>query len=277
MHSNTLATTVASTQVQRCLNCGVESGGKYCPNCGQKKFDRHDLTVKHFFGHLVHEFTHLDSNKIIDTMRALLFKPGLLTEEYLAGRKGRYINPVRVYLTISALYFLFAWSAILNIRGFDFKNFAAQKWFITKAQAQNVEPRVFAETLNRKYEKYTAVMRFGSILVSGLFLSALYRGARKYYAEHLFFSLHFYSFDFVLRCLLTSALILASKMSWNLPIDMIYLFYPLAFIYLNVALQQVYKESKAKTFFKAAALLICETALFYIVVGAGAFLTFALA
>jgi len=225
----------------------------------------------------VHEFTHLDSNKIIDTVRALLFKPGLLTKEYLTGRKGRYINPVRVYLTISALYFLFAWSAILNIRGFDFKNFAAQKWLIAKAQAQNVEPRVFAETLNRKYEKYTAVMRFASILISGLFLFALYRGAKRYYAEHLVFSLYFYSFDFVLRGLLTSALILANKMSWKMPIEMIYLFYPLTLIYLNLALHRIYKESKPKTFFKAAALLICETALFYIVVGAGSFLTFVLA
>jgi hypothetical protein len=277
MHMTTFAATGASIQAEHCVNCGAALRENYCANCGQKKFDRHDLTVKHFFGHLVHEFTHLDSNKIIATMRALLFKPGLLTEEYLAGRKSRHLNPIRIYLTISALYFLFAWGAILSLRGFDFKNFKSQPWFIAKAQAQGLEPHVFGEKLNQKYEKYTAVIRFGSILISGLFLSALYRGAKKYYAEHLFFSLHFYSFDFILRCLLTSALLLASQTGWKLPIDMIFLFYPLAFIYLNVALLRVYKEPRAKTFFKAVVLLICETALFYIVVGGGSFLTFALA
>ena len=119
-------------------------------------------------------------------------------------------------------------------------------------------------------------MRFASILISGLFLSALYRGAQKYYVEHLFFSLHFYSFDFVLRIILTSSLLLARKISWKLPIEIIYLFYPIAFIYLYVALRRVYKESKTKTFFKAAVLLVCETALFYTVVFAGPFLTFVL-
>ena len=100
-----------------CPNCGAALTGNYCHNCGQKKMHREEFSVKHFFGHLVHEFTHLDSNKILKTLSGLVFKPGLLTSEYLAGRKGSYINPIRIYLTFSALYFLFAWGVLSDIRG----------------------------------------------------------------------------------------------------------------------------------------------------------------
>ena len=76
-------------QTERCLNCGAELSGEYCNQCGQKKVHRHDFSLKHFFGHLLHEITHLDSNKILKTLYALVFRPGLLTAEYLAGPEGQ--------------------------------------------------------------------------------------------------------------------------------------------------------------------------------------------
>lgn len=100
-----------------CPNCGATVDGKFCSSCGQKRIDKHEFAVKHFFGHLVHEITHLDGNKITKTFVALIAKPGLLTCEYLAGRKGQYLTPIRIYLTVSALYFLFAWGALANAGG----------------------------------------------------------------------------------------------------------------------------------------------------------------
>ncbi|MFZ5544798.1 MAG: DUF3667 domain-containing protein [Pseudomonadota bacterium] len=40
------------------------------------------------------------------TLKLLLFKPGQLTREYLAGRRRRYVLPLRIYLTASFLFFL---------------------------------------------------------------------------------------------------------------------------------------------------------------------------
>ena len=88
-------------QGTNCLNCGAVLTGKYCAGCGQKKVDRRDLSVRRFFGHLFNELTDLQSNKILRTFGALLFKPGLLTSEYLAGKKGFHIGPVRLYLTLT--------------------------------------------------------------------------------------------------------------------------------------------------------------------------------
>lgn len=178
-----------------CPNCGSDLVGKYCHGCGQKKIHRHDFGVKHFFGHVVHEFTHLDSNKILRTFIALLFRPGLLTAEYLAGKKGTHINPIRLYLTFSAIYFLFAWGALGDIRGGGVNRSMRSPQLVAMAQKKGVTPQALAEKAHQKAEKYSARLRFVSVLVSGLFLTLLYYGTRRYYVEHMVFSLHYYSFD----------------------------------------------------------------------------------
>ena len=94
---------------ERCRNCGVELIGEYCHTCGQKAFHQNEYSVRRFTKHALNELTDLESNKIVRTIVALLFKPGLLASEYLSGRKGRFIGPIRLYLTFSAIYFLFAW------------------------------------------------------------------------------------------------------------------------------------------------------------------------
>jgi hypothetical protein len=87
-----------------CLNCGAQLVGRYCQDCGQE-----NLEPKESFGHLLRHFledlTHFDG-KLFATMRPLIFKPGFLTKEYVAGRRVAYLNPIRMYLFISAMFFL---------------------------------------------------------------------------------------------------------------------------------------------------------------------------
>jgi hypothetical protein len=261
----------AHPQVEDCPNCSAQLRGRYCHECGQKKITHHDLSVKHFFGHLAHEITHLDSNKILKTVVALLFQPGRLTEEYLAGRRGQYINPIRVYLTVSALYFFFGWGTLLNAGGFQPET---QRWFIALAQQKGVDPRALADKVRQKAEKSSAVLRFSSVLVSGLFLTALYRRRGKYYIENLTFSLHYYSFDFSLRCLIALLLVGFSAVGWPLTTPVRAAFYLVLFCYLFYALRRVYRESRLKTLVKSAVLFTAEVALFFVVIGIAFVLAF---
>ena len=56
------------------------------------------------------EFSGWDG-RLLSSIRALLLKPGLLTHEFLEGRRVRYISPVRLYLSASVVYFLLAAAA----------------------------------------------------------------------------------------------------------------------------------------------------------------------
>jgi hypothetical protein len=86
-----------------CLNCATNVQLEYCPECGQREIDP-DPTLREFAHELAEEFLHWDG-KLVTTFRALLLKPGLLTQEYLGGRRVRYISPLRLYLSCSLLFF----------------------------------------------------------------------------------------------------------------------------------------------------------------------------
>src|ERR1017187_2583332 len=89
-----------------CTNCGAELTGPFCSQCGQKKEGKHDFTVGHFLAHTFHVFTHFDS-KFFVSLRYLIFKPGFLTEEFIAGHRKKYMNPIEFFLIINVIYFLF--------------------------------------------------------------------------------------------------------------------------------------------------------------------------
>ncbi len=61
------------------------------------------------FSHLAHEFlataTDHDS-RIWRTLLALLFRPGLLSHEYMEGRRARWISPISLFLAVYVIYFV---------------------------------------------------------------------------------------------------------------------------------------------------------------------------
>ena len=92
-----------------CTNCGNALVEIYCAHCGEKQPSHHDRTVGHFAHEAVHELIHLDG-KLFRTLKELMLMPGQLTAEYFAGRKKRYIAPIRLFLTLFAVTFI-AYSA----------------------------------------------------------------------------------------------------------------------------------------------------------------------
>ncbi len=89
---------------QPCLNCGAPLLGEFCYQCGQPKKGM----IRHLPG-LIADF--LDSALNLDTrtlrtLGPLLTKPGFLSNEYFAGRRTRYVTPLRLYLFMSVLAFL---------------------------------------------------------------------------------------------------------------------------------------------------------------------------
>ena len=106
--STPTAVTVAHTESTDvlCANCGATVTGHFCSHCGQK--NEHPVhSFWHFVNEATEDLTHADS-RIWQTLGALLFKPGFLTTELLAGRRVKYLPPIRLYLVMSVLFFLFA-------------------------------------------------------------------------------------------------------------------------------------------------------------------------
>ena len=86
--------------MSRCPNCSAELAHEYCPKCGQRRIDPQELSARHFLHELVQEIASLQAKfKTLRTLRALL-TPGLLTAEYLAGRRQPHLSPFKVYFGV---------------------------------------------------------------------------------------------------------------------------------------------------------------------------------
>src|SRR6266704_2868075 len=98
-----------------CASCSAPLTGPFCAQCGEQVIDRHSLTLWHFLSHgVLHEFTHVDG-KIFRTLRFLVFRPGFLAEEYFAGRRRAYVNPVLLLLTMVVVFALLGQSSNMTM------------------------------------------------------------------------------------------------------------------------------------------------------------------
>jgi Protein of unknown function (DUF3667) len=95
-----------------CPNCGAAVSGNYCHECGQETV-LHPPSTREFLHEFIGHYVALEG-KLLQTMKLLLFKPGQLSLEYMQGRRVRYIQPLRVYLTFSLIFF-----AVIKFMGED--------------------------------------------------------------------------------------------------------------------------------------------------------------
>ncbi len=89
-----------------CLNCGAQLRGQYCGYCGQRSRSRL-ISLWELISDAFGDMFELDS-RLWRTLGPLLRRPGLLTADYLQGKRVRYMPPFRMYLVLSLIFFLVA-------------------------------------------------------------------------------------------------------------------------------------------------------------------------
>src|SRR6266849_10482907 len=93
-----------SGPLSHCENCGAQLTGRYCAQCGQAAVD-YRRSFRHVIADVLDSFLNWDS-KFFATLGLLITRPWRLTNEFLAGRRVRYVHPLRLYLLASILFFL---------------------------------------------------------------------------------------------------------------------------------------------------------------------------
>src|SRR6266496_6501401 len=92
-----------SPSLTHCENCGAELQGHWCAQCGQPAIE-YRRSFRYVLADLLHEFLNWDS-KFFATIALVILKPWRLTNEFVAGKRVRYVNPLRLYLLASILFF----------------------------------------------------------------------------------------------------------------------------------------------------------------------------
>ena len=91
---------------ENCLNCGEVLTGQHCAHCGQPAKVR-VLSLWGLTRDVIGDLLDADS-RVWRTLWPLAFRPGLLTQEFLRGRRMSYTPPFRMYLVLSLVFFVLA-------------------------------------------------------------------------------------------------------------------------------------------------------------------------
>ena len=252
---------------KRCLNCNQPLSNKFCPHCGQEDTDI-NLTfselVRDFMGDM---FTY--DSRFYRTMFPLMFKPGFLSKEFYLGRRIRYVPPLRLYLFIS--FILFLWLALVDtvtlgdppnqdvlIENKDrvlseMEADGSPDWVISlvdqlmNASGKVMEnPAAFLDVLSSRlpYLMFILLPIFAIIL----WLHYCFSGLG--YLRHLIMAFHFHAFVYTL--ILVSSII-NQIIGW----ENTWLIFFAVNIYIALALRRAYGSRKTACVFKTISILSC--------------------
>lgn len=167
---------------KNCLNCGTVVIGKYCHVCGQENVEPKE-TVWQLVSHFFTDITHFDG-KFFTSIKDLILKPGFLSKEYAKGKRVSYLNPVRMYLFTSFIFFLVFFSLYkvdensvnIGINKNNIDKMDSAKLNELSSQINNGKPLTKEEIKNKidssgisfTTTKYTSKEEYNSVLKAGL-------------------------------------------------------------------------------------------------------------
>ena len=265
-------------EVANCHNCGAAVSYHYCAVCGQET-KLHVPSAAEFIHEFVGHYIALEG-RLWKTLAALLFRPGFLTREYIEGRRVRYVEPLRVYLTFSILFFalLKVLSPVLYqedtpVRANPAVTADAGQPAKASDETINLElselgvppdverklkafgrlpPQERQAKLTTAFFSYIPYALFCLMPLFALYLKLLYLGTGRRYGEHLLFALHANGFAFATL----GVLIVISPLNLGF---ITFLLYAWMVVYLPRAMQRVYGGARALTGLRWIVLAVLHT------------------
>ena len=194
-----------------CQTCGNPDIMNYCPQCGEKKFDPHELSTNHFVEQTIEVFSHFD-NKFLRTLRTLIARPGKLSLDYCKGIRVVYMRPMAFFLLSNIFFFLL----VLRINTFSiplynyitftpFTYFHTGEHLAKKLKKNSITYKEYENVFNEKMKSNSKVFIVLFIPFIGILSGLVFISRKRKMGEHLVFATHFMSF--VLYLLLTSSLV----------------------------------------------------------------------
>ena len=227
-----------------CKNCDTPIEARFCPQCGQKDIEL-ERPLSELLREVVRETFDIDG-RVARTLWTLIRRPGVLTSEFLAGRRRLYSPPFRLYLVVSVLFFVVtAWVA-------------GQGILLSEGQTLDVDALGQA----RFFEDYLPRLMFILLPVFALLLKAAFR--HRLYFHHLIHSLHLHGVAYIVLALMLPLEQAANRLMLAMVIQVVLFIYMLASVVISI--HHVYRVGWLVATAKAIGILLS-----YMVLIAGSF------
>lgn len=144
IQTETKTTNCEAINVVKCLNCGTEFEGKFCPECGQSA-ETGRFTLKFIFSNLLAAIVSRDGG-IGYTIKNLFTRPSQMIVDILDGKRRKYVSPFpTLFLALTLYVLVFTATGSKNI---DIKDLP-EDWETELADTTNANEQV-QFTVNRE-------------------------------------------------------------------------------------------------------------------------------
>jgi len=269
-----------------CLNCGEPLHGAFCSACGQRVVPPRP-SFRELVGEAFAEFSGWDG-KLANTLRLLIRQPGQLTVDFLDGRRARYITPLRLYLSVSLVYFLLSAAAPTSITsGRLAKAVSAKSGDVTVSAGVRLPDRQLSPEdrdailasvasapaplrpalrrlatdpggFQRDFSELSPKLFFALLPLFAVILALFYRG--RGFVEHLYFTIHLQTFLFIVFGLGVLARFTHLLAPMVMAAIVTFVWAPL---YAHFALRRVYGGSNGSTVVKELGIGILYAAVYF--------------
>jgi len=262
-----------------CANCATQTTGKFCRHCGQR-LDTYTPTFGHFLGEAAEVLTHADSS-VWRTLVPLMTRPGHLTQEYLAGRRARYLQPFRLYVVLSVLFLVLASLVVVRTPHARIQAgpVGAEAGIQVQGSCQHLQtdlpganwlrPRLViacesfmadsGRELGQNFAHNLGRAMFVFLPLLAVIMKLMYWRPRHYYVEHLLLLVHNHAFVYLWMALYLLCLHWLHTAGWETLLSLVMFWYLGRHLYRSMKV--VYGQGAALTGAKftllASAYLVC--------------------
>lgn len=182
----------------RCLNCDTILAGRYCHACGQKRIEPEERRFSWFMGQLFKALTMADS-RFLGSLGRLLFRPGTLDSDWLAGRRRRHLAPLSLFLIANLVYFFFPQLTDLNLSLADQisrqpHSPIARALVESRLESRGMDLAQYAPVYAARATELAKLLVILHAPLTALVLLLLHYRRGLYFVDHLAVALHFWAF-----------------------------------------------------------------------------------
>ncbi len=175
-----------------CLNCDTPATGPFCAGCGQNHAQATSLTAGVTFFDVIDQFVQVNgafARAAID----LVLRPGVLTVDFLSGRRARRPSPARLYLVVNFVFFV-AVQWFDPVPGPMVKGLAGQSRAALAERTSGLPPALFSAAVEQRMGDALATFLIAFVPALALVLRVLYLNRRLGLMGHAVFAFHLMAF-----------------------------------------------------------------------------------